>query len=295
MPMKFKQIQAFITVAREGNMTLAAEKMGITQSGLSRLLLSLEADLSASLFERHKHGMALSEYGSAFLPYALTMLNTEQKAREEIELIRGAGKGILRIGCVSSLLTSHFIDKLAAFHQRHPQIHLRIVDRIDSELYKLLLMHDIDIALCGPLPHDEKIVVRGKINWQDRICIVARQHHPLHQAADVTLEAMLDYPWIMPPPSSTPMNILADIFRARQLPCPQPVFECASSSAIKAFLCESDLLTSMPAPVYRHEEALGLLRPFELEGSVFIRDFYAYSHFGVLSGAALQLIQHLKQ
>ncbi|MBX4383505.1 LysR family transcriptional regulator substrate-binding protein, partial [Mycobacterium tuberculosis] len=96
---------------------------------------------------------------------------------------RGAGKGILRIGCVSSLLTSHFIDKLAAFHQRHPQIHLRIVDRIDSELYKLLLMHDIDIALCGPLPHDEKIVVRGKINWQDRICIVARQHHPLHQAA----------------------------------------------------------------------------------------------------------------
>lgn len=49
-------------------MTLAAEKMGITQSGLSRLLLSPEADLSASLFERHKHGMALSEYGSAFYP-----------------------------------------------------------------------------------------------------------------------------------------------------------------------------------------------------------------------------------
>lgn len=223
------------------------------------------------------------------------MLNTEQKAREEIALIRGAGKGILRIGCVSSLLTSHFIDKLAAFHQRHPRIHLRIVDRIDSELFKLLRMHDIDIALCGPLPHDEKIVVRGKINWQDRICIVARQYHPLHQAANLSLEEMLDYPWIMPPPLSTPMNILEDIFRAHQLPCPQPVIECASSSAIKAFLCESDLLTSMPAPVYRHEEALGLLRPFELEGSVFIRDFYAYSHFGVLSGAALQLIQHLKQ
>lgn len=185
MPMKFKQIQAFITVAREGNMTTAAEN-GDHPVGTEPTAIELEADLSASLFERHKHGMALSEYGSAFLPYALTMLNTEQKAREEIELIRGAGKGILRIGCVSSLLTSHFIDKLAAFHQRHPQIHLRIVDRIDSELYKLLLMHDIDIALCGPLPHDEKIVVRGKINWQDRICIVARQHHPLHQAADVT-------------------------------------------------------------------------------------------------------------
>lgn len=66
MAMKIKQIQAFLTVASEGNLTLAAEKMGITQSGLSRLLLTLEEDLNATLFERHKHGMALSEYGSAF-------------------------------------------------------------------------------------------------------------------------------------------------------------------------------------------------------------------------------------
>lgn len=67
MAMKIKQIQAFLTVASEGNLTTAAEKMGITQSGLSRLLLTLE-DLNATLFERHKHGMALSEYGSAFYP-----------------------------------------------------------------------------------------------------------------------------------------------------------------------------------------------------------------------------------
>ena len=99
-------------------------------------------------------------------------------------------------------------------------------------------MHDIDIALCGPYRMMRKIVVRGKINWKDRICIVARQHHPLHQAADVTLEAMLDYPWIMPPPSSTPMNILADIFRARQLPCPQPVVSAPHPRPLKAFLCE---------------------------------------------------------
>lgn len=92
MPMKFKQIQAFITVAREGNMTLAAEKMGITQSGLSRLLLSLEADLSASLFERHKHGMALSEYGSAFLPYALTMRIPNKRRARKLSSSAAPGK-----------------------------------------------------------------------------------------------------------------------------------------------------------------------------------------------------------
>jgi DNA-binding transcriptional LysR family regulator len=82
-------------------MTLAAEKMGITQSGLSRLLLSLEADLSASLFERHKHGMALSEYGSAFT-HALTMLNTEQKGARKFELIRGARKAFCGLAAFQS-------------------------------------------------------------------------------------------------------------------------------------------------------------------------------------------------
>lgn len=67
MPMKFKQIQAFITVAREGNMTTAAEN-GDHPVGTEPTAIEPEADLSASLFERHKHGMALSEYGSAFYP-----------------------------------------------------------------------------------------------------------------------------------------------------------------------------------------------------------------------------------
>lgn len=55
MSIKMKQIQAFIMVSSEGNLTLAASKLGITQSGLSRLLSGLESDLNATLFERHKH------------------------------------------------------------------------------------------------------------------------------------------------------------------------------------------------------------------------------------------------
>jgi len=53
MSIKMKQIQAFIMVSSEGNLTLAASKLGITQSGLSRLLSGLESDLNATLFVRH--------------------------------------------------------------------------------------------------------------------------------------------------------------------------------------------------------------------------------------------------
>ncbi|PMC14689.1 LysR family transcriptional regulator, partial [Klebsiella aerogenes] len=43
--------------------------------------------------------------------------------------------------------------------------------------------------------------------WQDRICIISRPGHPLQKEKRLSLAAMLDYPWIMPPPLSTPMLI----------------------------------------------------------------------------------------
>lgn len=294
MPIKMKQIQAFIMVSSEGNLTLAAHKLGITQSGLSRLLAGLESDLDTVLFERHKHGVSLSEQGGAFLPHALTLLNTERKARQELALLNGAGKGIVRVGCVSSFLSSHFIERVNHFHQAFPEVHIKLFDRIDSELFKLLLVHEIDIAICGPLPHDEKVLTRGKINFQDSIHIITRSQHPLQNQKNLSLQTLSAYGWIMPPTDSTPMRILSEVYQANNMSPPEPVIECSSSSAIKSFICNSDLLTSMPAPIYQLEAEAELIKPLMIENTVFVRDFFIYSHFGVLSGATQTFIQFLK-
>ncbi|MFY9995255.1 MAG: LysR family transcriptional regulator [Leclercia sp.] len=294
MPMKMKQIQAFIMVSSEGNLTVAARKLGITQSGLSRLLAGLESDLDAILFERHKHGVSLSALGSAFLPHALTLINTERKARQELDLLNGSGKGVVRVGCVSSFLSSHFIERVNDFHQAYSDVHIKIVDRIDSELFKLLLIHDIDIAICGPLPPDEKVLTRGKINFQDSIHIISRSGHPLQKREHLSLQELNAYGWIMPPMDSTPMKILAEVYQTNKMPPPEPFIECSSSSAIKSLICNSDLLTSMPAPIYQLEAESGLIKPLAIENTVFVRDFYIYSHFGVLTGASQTFIQFLK-
>ncbi|WP_202304365.1 LysR family transcriptional regulator [Dryocola clanedunensis] len=294
MPIKMKQIQAFLQVSSDGNFTLAAEKLGITQSGLSRLLAGLESDLETLLFERHKHGVSLSEAGAAFLPHALTMMNTERKARQELALLNGSGKGIVRVGCVASFLSSHFIDKINSFHQACPDVHIKILDRIDSELFKLLLLHEIDLAVCGQLPHDEKVLARGKINFQDRFRIISRSDHPLQSVKNLSLHDLKTYDWIMPPMDSTPVRILSGVYSENNIPVPQPIVECASSAAIKSFICHTDLLTLMPAPIYRLEEATGLIKPLAIDNSEFVRDFHIYSHYGVLSGTSLKFIQFLK-
>lgn len=295
MSIKMKQIQAFIMVSAEGNLTLAASKLGITQSGLSRLLSGLEADLNATLFERHKHGVSLSELGRAFLPHAITLLNTVKNARQELDLINGSGKGIIRAGCVSSFLSSHFMEKVNDFHQAFPDIYIKIQDCIDSELFKLLLTHDIDIAICGPLPHNDKIIERGKINFTDSIHIISRSDHPLQSKKNLQLQDTEQYSWIMPPNDSTPMQILTEVFHANNMIPPTPIIECSSSSAIKSLICNSDLLTSMPAPIYNLEFSAGLIKPLAIENTIFMRDFFIYTHFGILSETSKKFIQFLKR
>lgn len=95
-------------------------------------------------------------------------------------------------------------------------------------------MH-VSISPLRSPPHDEKIVVQGKINWQDRICIASRQHHPLASGGGRSLEAMLDYPWICRRRLVRRMNILADIFAPGSCPCTAAGYSAPHSSAIKAF------------------------------------------------------------
>ena len=61
--MNFRILQYFLTVAREGNITKAAELLHITQPTLSRQLMQLEEEMGVQLFERSQHRLKLTQAG----------------------------------------------------------------------------------------------------------------------------------------------------------------------------------------------------------------------------------------
>ena len=61
--MNFRILQYFLTVAREGNITKAAELLHITQPTLSRQLMQLEEEMGVLLFERSQHRIKLTQAG----------------------------------------------------------------------------------------------------------------------------------------------------------------------------------------------------------------------------------------
>jgi LysR family transcriptional regulator, transcription activator of glutamate synthase operon len=111
----------FISVAQTLNFTKAAKRNGITQPGISHHINELEKQLDARLFLRNNRAVELTTAGKEFLPYAIDIVQTAEKA---IFRIRQAETGTIGHISVSAVSTSSAIVSkcLTAFYQKNPRI-----------------------------------------------------------------------------------------------------------------------------------------------------------------------------
>ena len=96
--MDLKQIEYIVTIAEERNITRAAEKLFLTQSGLNQQLLKLERSLGTPLFYRSHGDCRPTEAGEIYLETAREMLRMRREAFNRIHDIVESKKGSLSVG-----------------------------------------------------------------------------------------------------------------------------------------------------------------------------------------------------
>ena len=119
--MELHQIKTFLAVAREQNLSRAAEKLYISQPALSVHLKNLEAELGIRLFDRTSKGMALTRAGEALKLQAQHILESVDGLRREAQNLTGDITGQVRIGLHTDpvfLRTMEFCHHLRAEHPR---------------------------------------------------------------------------------------------------------------------------------------------------------------------------------
>ena len=88
--MSLDQLRYFVTVAQEGNITRAAERLHVSQPPLSRALRALEDELGTALFTRHRLGVTLLPAGETFLAHVQPVLRSLDRA---VAAVQGAPPG----------------------------------------------------------------------------------------------------------------------------------------------------------------------------------------------------------
>ncbi|MGX9933865.1 LysR family transcriptional regulator [Advenella kashmirensis] len=96
--MEIYQIRAFVTVARLGNLTRAAEALSLTQPAVTGQIKALEQDLGVALFERTSGKLVLSKAGSRLFPTAEQLLNTSAQLKSQAQQFQGELQGEMVLG-----------------------------------------------------------------------------------------------------------------------------------------------------------------------------------------------------
>ncbi|NSL19865.1 LysR family transcriptional regulator [Agrobacterium tumefaciens] len=126
----FEDMQTFVEVADGGGITVAARRLGLPKSIVSRRLVRLESELGVQLLARTTRGASLTEAGASFREHAARMCLEMEVAREEMAPT-GELRGRLRVAVPSSFGPRHFAPALAELARQHPllQLHAHYSDR----------------------------------------------------------------------------------------------------------------------------------------------------------------------
>jgi Transcriptional regulator len=145
--MDIKQLTYFITIAEEGTITQAANKLHMAQPPLSTQLKLLEDELGVKLIERGARKVKLTDAGKILYKRAKHILEITTSTEKEIEEFRKGIQGTLRLGTISSsgavLLSKRIID----FNNKYPNIKFEIHEGNTYELIEKLNSGIIEVGI----------------------------------------------------------------------------------------------------------------------------------------------------
>src|SRR6516225_1872213 len=124
--MNVNEIQAFVSIARLGGVTRAAGRLHRSQPAITRRIKLLENQLGASLLERRRGGVILSEAGRAFLPYAEAVLAALKDGEEAVKALHGAKRGTVSLALVGTLAATTLVDQLKRFSLKYKNVQLEL-------------------------------------------------------------------------------------------------------------------------------------------------------------------------
>ena len=145
--MDTEKCAALLCVLESGSITAAADKLGYTVSGVSRMMAALEKESGFPLLIRSKTGVIPTEDCRKILPTIRELARLGTLYSDRSAAVRGLDTGVLRVGSVYSAYYDWLAQMIARFSAQHPGIEIRFLQGSSSEFYALLAEHEVDFCI----------------------------------------------------------------------------------------------------------------------------------------------------
>ncbi len=191
--MEFRVLRYFLTVAREGSITAAANSLHLTQPTLSRQLQDLEKELGQKLLVRGKYKVSLTPEGMMLRKRAEEIVDMVEKTEADFRAIKDIVGGDIYIGCGETDSMRHIAHVMKELQNQYPEIKFHIysgnaedvTEKLDRGLLDFgILIQPIDLSKY------DNITLPDKDVWG----VIARKDSPIAKKQAVTLMDLTGVP-----------------------------------------------------------------------------------------------------
>jgi DNA-binding transcriptional LysR family regulator len=173
--MDLRQLEYFLCLYEEGNVTRAARRLNVVQPALSMQLAKLEAEIGHKLFERSSKGMLPTAAGRTMFQLFMPILNDFSVAKRRMAHLGDEIVGHVSVGLIASVTQSVLSQSLAAFGERYPSVDVTVMDGYSVNFIEQVTAGQLDIAVINlprqrlslssePILQEEMVLVRGTAN-----------------------------------------------------------------------------------------------------------------------------------
>ena len=191
----FAKYSVLLKVRECGSITAAAERLGYTQSGVSRIIKELEEECGFTLITRSKAGSALTPEGERLAVPIRAILNAGEQLEQTVAELNGERRGMVRVGMFSSVAVHWAPELIGAFNSAYPNIEVRIFDGLYREIENRILSGELD---CGFITKQTKKDLTVKELSKDPLLAVLPASHSAAELSALPLEKIAELDFIIP-------------------------------------------------------------------------------------------------
>lgn len=177
MNLSFRQLHAFVTVARLGSFTRAAEEMHLTQAGLSLMVKEMEGQLGYRLFDRTTRSVWLTSAGQRFLPVVTRSISEINETAGRLARDEALARQSLTVAATTFVCGTILPTVLQILASSHPDIHIVVRDVERSKLQGMVASGEADLGV-GILLKPVSGIHRKAIQELTLVCVSPAQGTP---------------------------------------------------------------------------------------------------------------------
>jgi LysR family transcriptional regulator, nitrogen assimilation regulatory protein len=194
--MDLQQLRYFVTVAEVENISLAAHRLRVAQSAVSRQIRLLEEELDVVLLRRAGRGVKLTETGETLRRRAGDLLRQADSIRDDIRRRGNTPSGMLRIGANPSFGNMVFPSLARSYTDRYPEVRLHFVTDMTLHIQDAVRNSQLDCAIIA-FPDRDPAMMAQKVA-SESIHLVSHRTTDLALGPVCTVKQLASVPLLLP-------------------------------------------------------------------------------------------------